>query len=120
MYITLKLSNNAIIKESYIFRKKVIGMAGILRILLFIMMIPAFGSSFFILSLTGSYLTLEPNWQEKVVFTPTETANPEQIYFVDKLIYAFPFHPWVGIACFLSFATIIGLLIYWIMKKVRF
>ena len=82
-------------------------------------MIPVFGSSYFILTMTGSFLGLEADWKDRLVFTPVGTNDPQQIYLVDKLIYAFPFHPLLGIACVISFLILTSLIILVVIKKFR-
>jgi hypothetical protein len=69
--------------------------------------------------MTGSYLGLEADWKERVVFTPDGVTTPDQIYLIDKLIYAFPFHPLIGTACIVSFLILIGIIIFAVINKFR-
>lgn len=95
-------------------------MAKLSRVILFLIMIPAFAYSFFATSWTGSYIMLEEDWMTHTVLTPKSATGPEQIYEVDKFLYAFTIQPFLGIVCLFSFFILIGILIYWVLKKFRF
>lgn len=63
------------------------------RILIFILLLPVFAYSFFTTSWTGSYIMLEENWKEHVVFTPDSVQEAKQIYEIDKYLYALKYQP---------------------------
>lgn len=62
---------------------------------------------------------LEENWKSHTVFTPEKATGPQQIYEVDKFIYAFKYQPIMSIVCVLSFLVIIGLIVSWFRNKFR-
>ena len=62
---------------------------------------------------------LEENWKSHTVFTPEKATDPQQIYEVDKFIYAFKYQPIMSIVCVLSFLVIIGLIVSWFRNKFR-
>jgi hypothetical protein len=62
---------------------------------------------------------LEEKWKNHIVFTPVKETEPQQIYEIDKFIYAFKYEPMMSIVCVLSFLVIIGLIIFWFSRKFR-
>lgn len=80
-------------------------------------MIPIFVFSFLATSWTGSYIMITQGWKEEIVFTPKTVTDPQQIYEVDKFLYAFNSDPMTSILCILSFLILIVIIIYWISKK---
>ncbi|WP_051291632.1 DUF4306 domain-containing protein [Fictibacillus gelatini] len=86
------------------------------RLILFIMLLPIFAFSFFATTWTSSYLMLDEDWRNEIVFTPESVTEPDQIYDVDKFIYAFKCEPIMTAVCLLSFLLLMGLIIYWIGK----
>ncbi len=62
---------------------------------------------------------IEEDWKNDIVFTPEKTIEPQQIYEIDKFIYAFKIEPMLSIVCVLSFLMIIGFIVFWISKKFR-
>lgn len=60
---------------------------------------------------------LEEDWMTHIVFTPKSSTGPEQIYEVDKFLFAFSIQPLLSVVCLLSFLILIGIIIYWVMKK---
>lgn len=89
------------------------------RLIVFILLLPVFVFSFFATSWTGSYIMIEEDWKEHMVFTPEHSIEPRQIYEIDKFFYAFKYQPVIGIVCILSFFILIGIIISWISKKFR-
>lgn len=87
------------------------------RVIIFIILLLVFAYSFFVTSWTGSYMMLEEDWEKNIVFTPEKATEPQQIYEVDKFIYAFKYEPMISIVCVLSFLSLIGFVILWISKK---
>ena len=55
---------------------------------------------------------LEEKWKNHIVLTPVKETEPQQIYQIDKFIYAFKYEPMMSIVCVLSFLVIIGLIIF--------
>lgn len=92
-----------------------------LKIILFLTTMAVIcGFSFFFTAATGSYLGyVEGNWKENLVFTPKSVDEPEDIYEVDKIIYAFNVHPIVTIVFILSSLILIVGIIYCITKLIR-
>ncbi|WP_175638439.1 DUF4306 domain-containing protein [Metabacillus schmidteae] len=88
------------------------------KFLIFILLFPVFAYSFFATSWTGSYIMLEENWKEHIVFTPVNMKEPQQIYEIDKFFYALKYQPIISIICILSFLLLIGISISWIKKYV--
>ena len=91
----------------------------LIRLLIFILLLPVFAYSFFATSWTGSYIMLEENWKSHTVFTPEKATDPYQIYEVDKFNYAFKYQPIMNIVCVLSFLVIIWLIARWFIGKFR-
>ncbi|CDQ20270.1 DUF4306 domain-containing protein [Halobacillus karajensis] len=60
-------------------------MSKYIKIVLFILMIPVFTYSFFLTAATGSYLQIEEDWRNHIVFTP-ESAKDQNKFFSQ------PFH----------------------------
>lgn len=87
------------------------------RLLIFILLLSVFAYSFFGTTWTGSYIMFEENWKSHIVFTPEKASEPQQIYEIDKFIYAFKYDPMTSIVCVFSFLAITGLIIFWISKK---
>ncbi|MEC5425744.1 DUF4306 domain-containing protein [Virgibacillus sp. C22-A2] len=69
------------------------------KLLIFILLLLVFAYSFFATTWTGSYIMLEENWKSHIVFTPEKATNPQQIYEIDKIIYAFKYTPMMSIVC---------------------
>lgn len=89
------------------------------KLLIFIILLPVFFYTLVGTSWIGSYIMLEGNWKEHIVFTPETATEPQQIYEIDKFIYAFKYQPMVCIICILSFLILIGIIISWISRKFR-
>ncbi|QGQ45895.1 DUF4306 domain-containing protein [Metabacillus sediminilitoris] len=89
------------------------------RLIVFILLLPVCVFSFFSTSWTGSYMMIEEDWKEHIVFTPENSIKPQQIYEIDKYFYAFKYQPVISIVCILSFLILIGIIISWISKKLR-
>ncbi|MGG3640249.1 DUF4306 domain-containing protein [Bacillus gobiensis] len=91
-------------------------MPRIIRVLVFLVMIPIFSFSLFFTSWTGSYLMISEDWKDHVVFTPKTVTDPENIFEIDKFLYAYQIQPIMSLACLLSFFILSGILIYWLLK----
>jgi hypothetical protein len=89
------------------------------RLIIFILLLPVFAYSFFLTTWTGSYIIGEEDWKNHIVFTPEKATKPQQIYEIDKLIYAFKIDPILSIVSVLSFLMIIRFIVFWISKKFR-
>lgn len=48
------------------------------RIIIFILLIPIFAYSFFATSWTGSYIMLEEDWKNHIVFTPENAKRVQE------------------------------------------
>ena len=62
---------------------------------------------------------LEEDWKSRIVFTPETATEPQQIYDIDKFLYAFKYQPGISIICLISFFILIGLIMYSAVKKFR-
>ncbi|MGX4670876.1 DUF4306 domain-containing protein [Cerasibacillus sp. JNUCC 74] len=82
------------------------------KIAIFILLIGITIYTFFLSYWTGSYLMLEPNWKDIVVFTPETVTDRRDIYLLDKLIFAFKAQPLASITFLLSGIAVIGFCIY--------
>lgn len=89
------------------------------KLIIFIFLLIAFAYSFFLTSWAGSYIMIDENWKNHIVFTPEKATEPQQIYEIDKFIYAFKTDPLLSMVCVLSFLTLIGFIVFWISKKFR-
>ncbi|MEI4804482.1 MULTISPECIES: DUF4306 domain-containing protein [unclassified Bacillus (in: firmicutes)] len=89
------------------------------QLLIFIILLPVFFYTYVATSWTGSYIMLEENWKKHIVFTPETATESQQIYEIDKFIYAFKYQPIISIVCILSFLILIGIIISWISRKFR-
>ncbi len=87
------------------------------KLIIFIFLLLAFVYSFFLTSWAGSFIMIEEDWKNDIVFTPEKVTEPQQIYEIDKFIYAFKIDPLLSIVCVLSFLMIIGFIVFWISKK---
>ncbi|QNK89582.1 DUF4306 domain-containing protein [Sporosarcina sp. resist] len=87
------------------------------KIIIFIFLLLAFVYSFFLTSWSGSYIMIEEDWKNHIVFTPEKVTEPQQIYEIDKFVYAFKIDPLLSMVCVLSFLTLIGFIVFWISKK---
>ncbi|AUJ24882.1 MULTISPECIES: DUF4306 domain-containing protein [Virgibacillus] len=68
---------------------------------------------------SGSYVVLDPNWQEQTVLTPESVQDPRDIYVIDKWIYAFKMYPVRSITFLLSASGVIGFCTYFVRKFIR-
>ncbi|WP_173106135.1 DUF4306 domain-containing protein [Bacillus sp. KH172YL63] len=91
----------------------------ILKFIVFILMIPVFLYSFFSVSWTGSNIMLEEDWKSLIVFTPQTAATPQEIYDIDKLLYAFQYQPLMSGAFVVSFLFLMGCIVFWMIKRLR-
>ncbi|WP_191561093.1 DUF4306 domain-containing protein [Metabacillus idriensis] len=81
--------------------------------ILFIFLLPVFGCSYFLVSWTASYLMISEDWKERLVFTPKTASKPDQIYEIDKLLYAFKIEPILFFICLVSLVLLIGIAVFW-------
>ncbi len=56
---------------------------------------------------------IDEGWKEHVVFTPDHFIEPQQIYEIDKFLYACKHQPISSIVCILSFMALIVIIISW-------
>ncbi|NBJ70271.1 MULTISPECIES: DUF4306 domain-containing protein [Clostridia] len=75
--------------------------------------------TFFLSYWAGSYLMLEPDWQEKVVLTPDSVKDPRDIYFFDKWVFAFQAYPARTIIFLLSASAVVGFCVFFVRKFIR-
>ncbi|KAA0965676.1 DUF4306 domain-containing protein [Sporosarcina sp. ANT_H38] len=87
------------------------------KLIVLIFLLFAFAYSIFLTSWTGSYIMIEANWKNHIVFIPEKATEPQQIYEIDKLIYAFKIDPLLSIVCVSSFLLLIGFIVFWISKR---
>ena len=78
-----------------------------------------FGVSYFLTSWNASYLTIENDWKSRLTFTPKTITNPQQIYEIDKFIYAFGVQPILTSVCLLSFICLVAFLGIHLYKFIR-
>ncbi|MDM5155752.1 DUF4306 domain-containing protein [Bacillus sp. DX1.1] len=87
----------------------------------YIIILPILFFSLFITSWTASYLSISEDWKKHLVFTPKTADNSNQIYEIDKLLYAFKYNPPFTTICVLSIVYLIGIIIvralYWRKNK---
>lgn len=43
----------------------------------------------------------EEDWKNQIIFTPKNTNEPQEIYEIDKFIYAFKIDPLLSVVCVL-------------------
>lgn len=83
----------------------------VLHWLQYIFILPILFFSLFITSWTASYLTISEDWKEHLVFTPKTAEGSNQIYKIDKLLYAFKYSPVFTTIFVLSIIYLIGIMI---------
>ncbi|MDM5189265.1 DUF4306 domain-containing protein [Bacillus sp. DX4.1] len=87
----------------------------------YIIILPILFFSLFITSWTASYLSISEDWKNHLVFTPKTADNANQIYEIDKLLYAFKYNPPFTTIFVLSIVYLIGIIIvrtlYWRKNK---
>ncbi|WP_245595272.1 DUF4306 domain-containing protein [Fictibacillus gelatini] len=81
-----------------------------------IILFPLFVYSAITLSWMDSYLMYVGNWKDQLIFTPKTITDTNQIYEIDKLLYAFRVEPLPTAICILSF---LALLVMGISEIVR-
>ncbi|WP_226665270.1 DUF4306 domain-containing protein [Metabacillus litoralis] len=89
------------------------------KLLLFIILLPVFLYCFYATSWSASYLMVEEDWKNQIVFTPNTNSDPQQIYEVDKFIYAFKIQPMISVICVLSFVGLISIITLWIINNLK-
>jgi ABC-type spermidine/putrescine transport system permease subunit II len=91
-------------------------LANVTRIIMFIGMLPIFAYSFISHWMVASQLSVDDNWREHLVFTPTSVTKTKEIYEIDKFIYGFLYNPIITITAIVSFLAILVLLMYWVVR----
>ncbi|MDZ5606782.1 DUF4306 domain-containing protein [Bacillus pseudomycoides] len=89
----------------------------ILHWLQYVIILPILFFSLFITSWTASYLSISEDWKQHIVFTPKTTERSNQVYEIDKLLYAFKYNPVFTTVFILSIVYLVGIIIarwlYW-------
>jgi len=93
----------------------------VLHWLQYVIILPILFFSLFITSWTASYLSISEDWKQHIVFTPQTAEDSNQIYEIDKLLYAFKYNPVFTTIFVLSIVYLIGIMIirwlYWRKHK---
>ncbi|MCA0173032.1 DUF4306 domain-containing protein [Bacillus sp. RAR_GA_16] len=87
------------------------------RIIVMIIMIPVFVFSYFLNSWTASYLPYVDDWKEHLYLTPETVTDAQQIYEIDKFLYAFHIQPMISVVCLLSFLLVVGIMVHLVLQK---
>ncbi|CDQ38171.1 DUF4306 domain-containing protein [Virgibacillus salexigens] len=89
------------------------------KIIPFLILVLIMIYTFFLTSWIGSYLMLEENWKEFVVFTPQSVTDRNDIYLLDQWIYAFNVRPVPSYTFIVSLFLVISISIYYLRKRKR-
>ncbi|WP_410983279.1 DUF4306 domain-containing protein [Bacillus cereus] len=90
----------------------------------YVIILPILFFSLFITSWTASYLSISEDWKQHIVFTPKTTESSQQVYEIDKLLYAFKYNPVSTTVFVLSVVYLLGIILtrwlYWKKHKTGF
>ncbi|MCI0765166.1 DUF4306 domain-containing protein [Bacillus sp. TL12] len=90
----------------------------------YVIILPILFFSLFITSWTASYLSISEDWKQHIVFTPKITESSQQVYEIDKLLYAFKYNPVSTTVFVLSIVYLLGIILtrwlYWKKHKTGF
>lgn len=93
----------------------------VLHWLQYVIILPILFFVLFITSWTASYLSISEDWKQHLVFTPKTVQDSNQIYEIDKLLYAFKYNPIFTTIFVASIVYLIGIIIsrwlYWRKHK---
>lgn len=97
-------------------RKNKIGFIG----LQLMIVLPIFLYTLLVTHSTGAIIAVEKNWEKYLVFSPKSITDVNQIYYIDRLLYASQKSPISSTIFILSFLYIIGLIVSKIFTQIRF
>ncbi|MEY8349455.1 DUF4306 domain-containing protein [Bacillus cereus] len=104
-----------IIARSLYWRKHKTGLTGLQLMIL----LPIFLYTLLVTHSTGTMIIMEGNWKEHLVFSPRSITDLNQIYYIDKLLYAFQKSPIISTIFILTFLYMTWLIITKIARQIR-
>ncbi|WP_235676700.1 MULTISPECIES: DUF4306 domain-containing protein [Bacillus cereus group] len=104
-----------IIARSLYWRKHKTGLTGLQLMIL----LPIFLYTLLVTHSTGTMIVMEGNWKKYLVFSPRSITDLNQIYYIDKLLYAFQKSPIISTVFILTFLYMTWLIITKIARQIR-